>query len=101
MTITNEDERKAQGLMKELQDVLAERLLLSRSWHTVSTKRRKTYIEIKWYDSKIYDDPTGKFSFKLDRVSPLSLSALENAVTRQKEKLTIDKMNDARREKLG
>ena len=101
MTIKNKQEHEAQGLMEELHNILSERLVLSRSWCQVKVDRRKTFLEVKWYDSVTYDDPEGKFSFKLDRVSPLSLETLSNAVKRQREKLSQDRRDATRREDVG
>ena len=98
MTIKNPETEAWNAKMDELRQVLADRLPLNRSWQNVSITTRKTYLEIKWFDSKVYEDEFGHFSFKLDRISPRNQKSLDQLVDNQKLKLAQDRRNDTRDE---
>ena len=83
-------------LVAELQQLLAERLPLSRSWNNVALKdkigRFEDRYKIKWFDSKKYDDPDGEYSFS-SHGGPFTIEGLEEEIESQKKKLKEDKAN--------
>lgn len=90
MTITEWESK-----LNELEGILAERLKYNKHWGNVCLRIKKTFIEIKWYDTKLPDfyDPKGKMIFKVTRIAPLNKGTLWEEVKRQQHKLDLDRKN--------
>ena len=78
--------------LSELKEVLAERLEYSKHWQQVRIRTMKTFMEIKWYNTKSdWYDPEGKVFFKITRIAPLNKDFMGEEIKRQKTKLAEDK----------
>ena len=88
--------------LKELKEILYERLQYSKHWQQVHIRIMKTFMEIKWYDTKSdWYDPKGKMFFKITRIAPLNKDYLKEEIKRQTAKLERDKKDWIEDEDVG
>jgi hypothetical protein len=74
-----------------IQDILGQRLPVSRSWNNVSMTNDDKEYEIRWHDPKKWIEPEAKKDF-CSRGGSMHLNALRKELRGQLEKLQDDRL---------